>query len=76
MIVKIRKSKLKTYWYSDKIGQVFLVIPTLDKDLAFQTVDGGRWINLEDCTITEISLSELKRMITSLGGKVSANVIT
>ena len=76
MIVKIKKSNLDTYWYTNKVGEVFQVHPYLDEDKSFRTVDNLHFIDFEDCIIVTVSKNELQALLTSLGGEVAPNAFT
>ena len=51
MKVKIVKATLNTYWYADKIGEVFEVKPSTNNGLDYELVDKGHYILSDDCIV-------------------------
>lgn len=56
MYVRIIKSKLPSYWYSDKIGKVYEVKPCERHENQYELVDDRlRFIDIFDCVEVDIT---------------------
>jgi len=62
MKIRITGASVKTYWYADAIGKVYTVEKTVESERKYQ-VDGGWYVNFEDCEEVIEHNSQLYRKV-------------